>query len=67
MSQGRKHCRQLVQPRMIKAPQGCKSPEGTIVGKSPGMTCLQSSTRANNLGLKTTTCSIYSSKPVPPV
>ena len=44
MSQGRKDCRQPLQPCLIKVPQWHKSLEGTIVGGSPTMTCLPSST-----------------------
>ena len=44
MSQSREDCRQPLQPCLIKAPQGHKPPKGTIVGGSPEMACLQSST-----------------------
>ena len=44
MSQIGKDCRQPLQLCPIKGPQWCKAPEGTIVGKLPELTCLQSST-----------------------
>ena len=44
MRQSRKDCRQPLQPCPIKVPQWHKSPEGTIMSGSPGVTCLQSST-----------------------
>ena len=42
MSQSSKECRQPLQPFRIYKMRWYKPPEGTIVGRSPGMTCLQS-------------------------
>ena len=69
MSQSRKDCRQPLQSCRIEAVRGgCKHPEGTIMGRSPGLTCLQSSSpKVWQPWLETTSSNIHSFMSVLPV